>query len=224
MTASPYPLDWPGGWPRTPWALRKASRFSSKLSFARVRDDMFAELERLGTSHVVLSSDIPITSYGLPRANAREPDDPGVAVYFQWRGKPYVIACDQYELAWENMRAIGKSVEAMRAIERHGASQILERAVSGFTALPGAGAEAEPPSAPWWETLGVNLDGFGVTPQELANDPQHRMRKPVLELVELLWKQKVKTAHPDQGGSAEEMRDLNRAIADARQALGKAPE
>lgn len=217
-----YPLDWPEHWPRTRPIRRRMSRFSEKLSFQRIRDDLFHSLELLGASHVTLSTEIPLTITGLPMARHRQPDDPGAAVYFSWHGKPYVIACDQYALTWENMRAISKTLDAMRAIERHGASSILERAVSGFTALPPSSNEpAEPPRPPWWEVLGIDLLGLGTSGQDLANDPKHPMRAPVLHLVELLWRQKVKYAHPDRGGSVEAMATLNRAIADARAALGK---
>lgn len=216
-----YPLDWPESWPRTPDSDRKASRFKD-IGFGRIRDELLMEFERLGADHLTLSTDIPTTSYGLPRANAREPDDPGVAVYFQWAGKPHVIACDQYDFCWENMRAIGKSVEALRTIERHGASSILERAVSGFHALPGSAEEPEEePPAPWWDVLEVDVSSFGVTIEQVTSDKRHAMRKPLLKLVELKWKQRVKTAHPDQGGSQEEMAELNRALAEARKTLGK---
>ena len=188
-----------------------------------VRDGLLDELKRFDATYVILSTDIPLTSYGFPRANAGEPKDSGVAVYYQWRGKPFVIACDQYEKCWENIRAITKTIEAMRAIDRHGASSLLERAVSGFSALPPASGPIapEPPKPPWWEVLAVDLTAWGVTPEELAGDKRHPMRAPVLKLVELMWKQRVKSAHPDHGGSTEEMTALNLAIADARGALGK---
>lgn len=219
---SKHPLDWPESWPRTPWNLQKDSRFK-KHTFGVMSDELTAELDRFGADHVVLSTDISLTRLGTPRYNAGEPDDSGVAVYYQWRGKPFVVACDQYHRCWENIRAITKTIEAMRAIERHGASSLLERAVSGFSALPPASGPIapEPPKPPWWEVLAVDLSPWGTTPEELANDSRHPMRAPILRLVELMWKQRVKAAHPDLGGSTEEMTSLNIAIADARSALGK---
>lgn len=67
----------------------------------------------------------------------------------------------------------------------------------------------------------MDMSAFSVTPQELSADPKHPMRAPMLRLVELMWKKLIKDAHPDRGGSTAEMARLNRAIVDARAALGK---
>jgi cytochrome c5 len=50
-----------------------------------------------------------------------------------------VIACDSYSTVRANMRAVGATVEALRAIQRHGATSLLERAFTGFAALPPKG-------------------------------------------------------------------------------------
>ena len=52
----------------------------------------------------------------------------------------YVLACDLFTEVRLNMHAIGLTVEAMRQIERCGASSMLERAFRGFmAALPARG-------------------------------------------------------------------------------------
>ena len=84
----PFPLHWPPDWPRTPWDRRSYSRFRS-LNLGRCRDDLLLELERLGAMRIVVSTDIPLRRDGIFYANAGRPDDPGVAVYFRWRGKPF---------------------------------------------------------------------------------------------------------------------------------------
>lgn len=218
----PYPLQWPDGWPRTPDCDRGHSRFTSTL--ARALRDTLAELERLGASNVVVSSNLPQRHdgkfYTSATTRVTEPNDSGVAAYFQWRGKPYVIACDNYLRVWENLRAVGKTIEAMRTIERHGATQLLERAVSGFSALPpGASTEEEEPSAPWWEVLGVAaIDG--QDPVRIAGDPRHPLRGIVLKLAEGIYRQKIVDAHPDKpGGSADKTRELNLALEQARRTL-----
>lgn len=215
----PYPLHWPEHWPRTPAYRRRRSSF--KTAMGKARDDMLRELQRLGAGRVVVSTDMPVRIDGLFYANAAQPNDPGVAVYFHWRGKPYVVACDTYQRVYENVRAVGKTIEAMRTIERHGATQLLERAVSGFSALPPGAEDGAPiePAAPWWETLGVGqIDG--MDPVQIAGDPKHPMRKPMLNLAESVYRIKVGDAHPDKpGGSTELTRDLNLAIEAARRAL-----
>lgn len=218
-----YPLEWPLQWARTPEHRRKNSRFG-KHGFGQIRDNLIKELGRLGARKVLISTNIPLRLDGLPRANSSEGPDPGAAVYFQWRARPYVIACDTYGRCWENMKAIAKTVEAIRAIERHGASQLLERAVSGFSALPpGSGDEAQvPPQRPWWEVLNMQQmeEAFGVSFNEIASDPKHPMRKPVLQMAEVRYKMRVPEVHPDRGGSNEAMAELSIAIQQAREALG----
>ena len=82
-TAQAYPLQWPAGWPRTPSAKRETdSRFGGKggLTMGRARDQLVAELHRLGAGSIVISSNVPLRPDGLPYAETRRLDDPGVAV------------------------------------------------------------------------------------------------------------------------------------------------
>jgi hypothetical protein len=220
----PYPLSWPHHWPRTRMHKRRDSKFA-KHSFGQIRDGLLAELRRMGVRRVTLTTDIPVRADGLPYSGRREPDDPGAAVYFQWRGEPYVIACDNYRRVWENVKAIGKTVEAMRAIERHGASQLLERAVAGFSALPpgeGSNGESRPREA-WWDVLGLaskTVSGMGGADlAKIAASPDHPLRPSLLGIAETMYRSKVKAAHPDRGGSTEAMTRLNGAIAQAREQL-----
>ena len=216
MTA-PYPLQWPDDWPRTPRHRQVRSKFKSTLGAAR--DDLVSELRRLKARHVVISTNWAVRLDGLLYANCAEHNDAGVAAYFHWRGKPHVIACDSYIRVWENVRAVAKTIEALRTIERHGASQLLERAVSGFSALPPAGASDEPPPVPWWTVLGVGaIDG--ADPIQIAGDPTHHLRAIVLKLAEGIYRTKIRDAHPDRpGGSAARGRELNAAIEQARRVL-----
>lgn len=90
-----------------------------------------------------------INAYPLQR-----PADPGAAVYWQEPvGPRRCIAVDQYTTVEDNIAAIAATLDAMRAIERHGGAAILERAFTGFTALPapGQGAQRE-----WSDVLGVD--------------------------------------------------------------------
>lgn len=85
------------------------------------------------------------------------------------------------------MHALGHAIEHMRGLERHGGSIMVERAFSGFAALP-------PPTSekPWWEVLGVSRDAS-------------------IEIIKAAHRERIKSNHPDQGGSTSDMADLNRA-------------
>jgi DnaJ domain len=190
------PLTWPISQPRT--MRRIDARFKTKMVF--VVGDLVSELRLLGAKDVVISTNAPVSRNGTPYANSNEPTDPGAAVYFDRRvvdnrpghhrdkWKSFVIACDTYrKLVW-NLRAIGMTVEALRTIQRHGASSMLEQAFTGFAALPPAEYVK-----PWWEVLGVD-----------ENATREEIRDAMREL--------AKIHHPDAGGSQARMAEINAAF------------
>lgn len=184
-----FPLAWPHGWPRTKYPSR--SRF--EVSFTSARDGLMEQIRLLGGRLPILSSDLELRRDGLPYANQREPADKGVAVYFEWKGQQRVFACDRWDLIKDNIRALEKTIEAIRGIERWGASDMLERAFSGFTALPAPGTKRS-----WREVLGFPA---ASTPDSVG--------------IDLAYRSKAKTAHPDAGGSHDLMAELNEARAAA---------
>lgn len=190
-----YPLAWPEGWPRTSMGKRGSSRFGKNLGFNQIRE-LQAELRRLGARHVVISSNVPIRQNGLPYASEskRRYDDPGVAVYFTLKGKQLSMARDSYYTPWENIRSLVLAIEAIRSIERHGGSTMMDRAFSGFTALP------KPGGANWWEVLQVPRTVSRAT-------------------VEAKFRELARDRHPDKGGSDDQMAELNRARQQALQEI-----
>ncbi|WP_447724560.1 J domain-containing protein [Sphingomonas koreensis] len=175
-----YPLQWPAGWPRA--RSRKVAPF--KVPPQQARREMLEELSRLGARDVIVSTDQPLNRDGSTSLVRRYIADPGVAVYFKRKGRDVVLACDQYGEIHDNMRAIGKTAEAMRGIERWGASDMLDRAFTGFEALP----------APeqWWQVLGLG---------------EHA----TLDQIKAAYRSLAAKAHPDQGGSDAAMARLNAA-------------
>lgn len=192
--AEAFPLHWPEGWPRT--ATPQSSRFD--VSFASARDGLLDELRLFGARYPVISTDIELRRDGLPYANQREPNDRGVAVYFEWNGKQHVLACDRWDKIKDNMRALEKTVEALRGIDRWGASTILERSFQAFVALPPSGKK------PWREV-------FGFDPASYHD--RHG--------VESKYRALAKTRHPDAGGSEAMMAELNAARDEALKEIGQ---
>lgn len=199
-----FPLQWPHGWPRT---VKRASgrifkwgggSYSDEprraITFAAARDRLVTELRRLGAKEIILSTNHPVDRSGFPREARRKPDDEGVAVYFTFKGKPLVMACDRYQGAAANMASLRIAIDALRALERHGGGTMMERAFSGFTALP------PNREAAWYEILGVSV---GASPDD----------------IKAAFRQKAKEAHPDAGGSVEAMQSVNAAFEQAMRAF-----
>lgn len=205
-----HPLAWPDGWPRTPadkrvrgWAFKQASDRGyggrTLVTFGRARDLLVEELRRLGATHVVVSTNHPVGRDGLPTESKRRIDDDGVAIYFRFAGKSLAMACDRYDGAAANMRSLGLAIEAMRQLERHGGGVMMERAFAGFAALPPPGAKR-----PWREVLDLSAG----SPPTLTRD-----------FIEQRYRNLAKKRHPDAGGSAEAMAELNAARDEALRAV-----
>ena len=144
ITASP--LTWPEGWKRT--KVRKSSQFKTKksvgygfdnITIAKAVNFVLEELHRMGVPDfkVIISTDLKLRQDGLPISKQRKPEDVGAAVWWKEDGNQRVLALDKYERIADNIYAIGKTIEALRGIERWGSGEILERAFTGFDALPG---------------------------------------------------------------------------------------
>lgn len=194
----PFPLSWPEGWTRTKY--RTGSRFKAD-SFAQARRDTIANLKLMRGANIVVTSNVTLNSNGVPdgRGATSRVDDPGVAVWWQQKGGvERVVACDRWISPGENMRAVVKTLEAMRGLDRWGASQIVERAFAGFTALPAGGETHSEPD--WWEVLDINPTIF-----EALNGEQ------LLFIVKGNFKKLSAIAHPDRGGTQDQITALTSA-------------
>lgn len=183
-----FPLQWPPGWRRLQAHERKRARFANykrELSVLDGVERVLEELARLGVKRddLVISTNIPTRLDGLPRSE-RVPQDPGVAVYWRKGSATRCMAVDRYDRAADNLAAIAATLEAMRAIERHGGAEILDRAFTGFIALP----------APeqWFEVLGVRANATA-------------------EQIDEAYRRLAMKHHPDRGGDGAQMARINAA-------------
>lgn len=125
--------------------------------------------------------------------------DPAAAVWWLDRKRELrVLACDKYQKLAENLHALYLTLNAMRALERWGAYTLEQAAKGARLALPAP----QSIGPKWWDVLGV-------------------ARSWPLDAIEAVWRTKVEKAHPDRGGSAEDMAALNAAIAQARKEKGR---
>jgi hypothetical protein len=201
-----FPLQWPEDWKRTHPNAREKPRY--RVTDGQALKFLEHALRLFRATNIVISSNIELKRNGEMYANqARSTEDPGVAVYYSTaQFKDRVIACDKWQRVYHNAYAIGKALEALRAVDRAGASQILDRVFTAFGALPAA--DSAPAARPWWEVLGVKqqaIEGGFVD----------------LTMMEAKFRELAKSAHPDRnGGSDAAFVELNAAIAAARVHFG----
>ncbi len=170
-----YPLQWPAGWPRTKHPVTsRFGRYNNKPSVYTSSNNVMEELHRLGGKDIIISTNLELRNDGMPRSSQRSPEDQGIAVYFKWKNETMVIACDTFKNIGCNLYAVSKTIEAMRGIERWGCSELLNRAFTGFKALP---QEATAINA-WWDILGVQ---------------QNASKEEIIKT----FRQKSKIYHPD---------------------------
>lgn len=192
QAAQAFPLQWPAGWRRTPSYQRTTAKFKradQRLNVGDGASRVYRELAAMGIAEhkIILSSDLRLRLDGKPYSDqATGSMDPGVAVYWQDGAQQRCMAIDRYDRIADNLAAVAATIEAMRAIERHGGALILDRAFQGFTALPAAET--------WWQVL--KLSGPNATRQE----------------IELAHRRLAMEHHPDRpGGNNELMAQINRA-------------
>lgn len=187
-----FPLAWPSGWTRH--GARTYSSFRSKgsgtsryLSISQAVGRLEDELRLMKARNVTISTNVQLRLDGIPRSDQAEPRDPGAAVYFSFRGKATVFACDKYNRVADNIAAIAKHVEALRAIERFGVGS-LEQALAGYKSLPADTA------ADWRAVFGFKADA-----------------RPTVEQMEAAFREEARKHHPDRGGTEDRMTQVNRA-------------
>jgi hypothetical protein len=192
-----YPLQWPAQRPRRSPDQRKFGHFKADtgreqwrsfqaLTIAQARQRLQVELDRIGAKYAVISSDLELRLDGLPRSDRKEPADPAIAVYFLLAGKPHCLPCDTYHRCADNIAAIAAHIAATRAIERHGVASVAEM-FAGFLALPSPDMER-----PWRDVLELRA-AINITK---ATVKAHYTRL-------------ARVRHPDAGGSAAMMAELN---------------
>jgi hypothetical protein len=183
-----YPLSFPVSQPRTDSHKRKHAAFTTrrggfshygptrKHSVAESANELELEIKRMQGKDMIISSNLKVKGNGLPYSGQKTPDDPGVAVYFKWKERDVVFACDRWLTDEDNLWAIVKHIEALRGQERWGVGS-LDQAFAGYMALP------DPDQKEWWEVLHVDKTASN-------------------EVIRQSYIQLAKQYHPDAGGDA----------------------
>lgn len=187
---------WPGQL-RPPFD-RETSRFS--FDYHGTLELVAYEAHRLGSDDVVVQlalSDSDLRKDGLPRAHAK-PEHPGVIVVLPESDKGRLsFACDRYAdrhrtPGWQdNLRAVGKTMEALRAVDRWGATQGQQYA--GFAELPSTSTSVQ-------EAVEFVAHHAELTEEDVVANPERACRLA------------AKRVHPDHGGDAETFNRLQHCL------------
>lgn len=124
-------------------------------------------------------------------AQWQEEQDRNVILSFNMPGGKHVnLSMSKQNRAVDNLRVLYLAVEDMRMNEKRGIAEVVQ---SAYMQLGEGTTERNP-----YEVLGL-----------MSNAP--------LEVAEASYKARVKVAHPDAGGSDEQMKELNEAIKKIRE-------
>lgn len=184
-------LDWPPEYDRTPEAEREPYPHGFKVTRTEAFQSILDELSRMdGVTDVQLSfgAEQTVRDPNRPYADATF-DDPGVVVRFSRNGEDFAMPCDRWDNPRDNARAIALTIEAKRALTRYGV-ETIESEFRRLRLPSGTGVVTGDP--PPHEVLGVEPDAHP-------------------RAVRAAYRERVKEAHPDQGGSAEELAQVKRA-------------
>ncbi|CAM3776660.1 J domain-containing protein [Litorimonas haliclonae] len=195
MSVDAYPLSWPTAWPRTSEHEREEGRYkyrtnSGFLSMYKAQSGLYSELERLGVESVIVSSNLVRNLDGSIRSGQRRPEDPGIAIYFKWNGKDMVMAMDDFIEPECNVRRLTLAIKAMRDLERNGGGTMMEKAFTGFAALPAPMSGG----GDWRAVLNFRFDEY-----------------PSGEEIRTRFKSMAKQHHSDKGGNDVDMAALIQA-------------
>ena len=185
-----FPLAWPHGWPRTPARAKGTYRTTLAGALANLKREVAALMGASAARTLILSSNVTLGNDA--------PADPGVVAYVTWEQQQIAIPCDRWTAVAANVQAIALTIEAMRAIERHGAKHMVKAMFSGFVALPSPAAQRS-----WREVLGF--------------DPVERV---TAEIINARRRRMAAQAHPDRGGSHAAMAAINAAADAALKEIG----
>jgi len=190
---------WPGK--ETPSYSRKRAAF--RIGYADRLNCLDHELAKLNAKDIVIQAQFDakdIRQDGWPRSSAR-PKGPALIVSFKGSKGPLSFPCDRYTSWEDNLYAIALSLEALRAVDRHGVTQNAEQ-YKGWTQLPPpapakAGFADRQAAATW-------LASYAVVPKDYILSDS--------EAAERAYRTAAKKLHPDAGGSTVEFQRLGEAM------------
>lgn len=187
---------------------RSAARF--RLTAGRVYEALADEIRMVSGSDVIIEAgfrDDQIRNDGWPYSSAR-PEHSAVRVSFTTpRYGPLSFDCATFSNIDDNLHAIAKTMNALRAVERYGAVKGGQQ-YRGWKQLPEQPAPTQDPIAKAAETL-ANASGLSTSANVLTT--------PGTTHLEEVYRIAARKNHPDLGGDPAKMAAIN----DAKEVLAR---
>lgn len=199
--------------------LRKRAQFTASWSntLSLLEREVYA-IQRASHDDPVLMMDIRESDLrldGQVRASAR-PASPAVAIAFDSIRGPLLFRCDRYEapayggsmLAWQcNVRAIALTLEALRTVDRYGATQSGEQ-YTGYVALEEGPTPA--PAGPMTRERAAEVLAAAADPDRAL--PGLSVALLGGRMVLATYRKAVRATHPDHGGRPEDFQQVQEAF------------
>lgn len=182
-------------------------------SWQNTLDTLERELRHLKAKDILILADLraeEIRNDGWQRSGAY-PRTPGVVVSFESAQGPLKFACATYAKYDANLRAIGLTLERLRAVDRYGATKSGEQYRGWKQLPPGAGDRGVIQAGEWatkeaaTEWLIHTASGHKASMVDVFAAIKHPA------VLDAWFKQAARKCHPDAGGSNELMAKVNRA-------------
>lgn len=184
-------------WNRKTPLENRSSQF--RVSYAKALDSLEYELRRLEARDVIieagyLPSQIRNDGWPLSKAN---PVHPGVVLYFTTKAGNLCFPCGTYSHLTCNLRAIALTLEALRAVDRYGATAEHQQ-YRGFAELPA-------PESMTVEAAAQFIGGHAATDPRLIVMNVDSFRD--------AYRTAASKLHPDRTGQADDFVKLQNAKA-----------
>jgi len=195
-------------WPGTPTPSNNRKRSTFRASYATTLDELEKELNKLRAKDIVIQIALgfnDIRNDGWPRSSAR-PTSPGVIVSCETSKGPLSFPCDRFTDWEDNLRAIAKSLEALRTVDRYGVTRNNEQ-YKGWAQIPqSANATMSREDAARFIGITIGMpDGHILRDRQIFSD---------------CYKSAARRLHPDTGGNHEAFVKLQAAKTVLEQAHG----
>jgi len=185
-------LDWPAGFERTPSHERERNN-SYQATLGQTTDDLATEMDRLDPDEWRASTGSGgayTFGNGLPKHNAN-PDDPGFSLRWTDGGEQFAVGCDSSPRLRDNVRTVYLWINETRL---RGDRPVVTGAANFAAAQLPSGDDGDVVAA-----AAADHDVLGV-PRD-AGESEIRDS----------FRERVKEAHPDHGGTAEEYGRVKKA-------------